>query len=156
KDDDESADYYGVGFSGNAGTWGQRSVLPRGHAASRHKLKMRLTTPQVAVDAGEDGEPRDIVRRKTLIYFPALGALAPKLEFFLQQAAVKMPVSTFLSIAAGAVFVTALVTFVMYMPLPAVLGLTAVAGVIPFWVVSFKRKRRFSAFQEQFPDAIDM
>ena len=69
---------------------------------------------------------------------------------------VKMPVSTFLSIAAGAVFVTALVTFVMYMPLPAVLGLTAVAGVIPFWVVSFKRKRRFSAFQEQFPDAIDM
>ena len=123
---------------------------------ARHKLKMRLTTPQVAVDDGEDGEPRDIVRRKTLIYFPALGGLAPKLEFFLQQAAVKMPVSTFLSIAAGAVFVTALVTFVMYMPLPAVLGLTAVAGVIPFWVVSFKRKRRFSAFQEQFPDAIDM
>ena len=31
---------------------------------ARHKLKMRLTTPQVAVDDGEDGEPRDIVRRK--------------------------------------------------------------------------------------------
>src|SRR5437773_1926901 len=77
-------------------------------------------------------------------------------EVFLQHAAVKMPVSTLLSIAAGDVFVTALVTFVMYMPLPAVLGLTAVAGVIPFWVVSFKRKRRFSAFQEQFPDAIEM
>ena len=123
---------------------------------ARHRLKMRLTTPQVAIDADDGDGPRDIVRPKNLIPLPALNAIAPKLEFFLQQAAVKTPVSRFLSITGGLAVLSALIALVLGFSLLAVLLIVIVAGALPFAVVSFKRTRRFAAFQEQFPDAIDM
>src|SRR5262245_35405601 len=80
---------------------------------ARHKLKLRLTTPQAVLDDEEDADgPREIVRVKPIINIPALNALAPKVEFFLQQAAIKTPVSKFLSIAAGAAVVAALIALV--------------------------------------------
>ena len=124
---------------------------------ARHKLKLRLTTPQAVLEDEDDLDgPRDIVRPKAIINIPALSALAPKLEFFLQQAAIKMPVAKFVSIAGGLAAVAALIVFAFRFPF-VIVALAAVAGgLAPFWFVSFKRKRRFNTFQEQFPDAIDM
>jgi tight adherence protein B len=124
---------------------------------ARRKLKLRLTTPQAVLDDEEDGGgSQDIVRAKAIINIPALSALAPKLEFFLQQAAIKTPVSKFVSIAAGLAVVAALVALGFGLAFVFVVLAAIAGGLLPFWFASFKRKKRFSTFQEQFPDAIDM
>src|SRR5262249_49784252 len=99
---------------------------------ARRNLKLRLTTPPAVLDEEEDADDTQIVRAKSIINIPALSALVPKLEFFLQQAAIKTPVSKFLSIAAAASAVSALITLVFGFALVFVLLAAIVGGAAPF------------------------
>jgi tight adherence protein B len=127
---------------------------------AKRNLKMRLTSVPAGAAAGPDD---DILRRAVLNGIPALlnkvfsgVAVVEKLEFFLQQAAVRMQAATFLTIVIGATVLTALVTLTLELaPLACLLATVAVAGA-PFLVISYMRSRRFAKFEEQLPDAIDL
>ncbi|MEW6130950.1 MAG: type II secretion system F family protein [Acidobacteriota bacterium] len=80
-----------------------------------------------------------------------------KLQLYIEQSALKITVETLLMIAmAVAVIVFLLVSFIASLPMLVGLALALLSGAIPFAVVAFYRQRRFSKFEELFPDAIDM
>jgi tight adherence protein B len=58
---------------------------------------------------------------------------------------------------AGAGFVIALVLGLLRMPLPALVAVFFVVGLlVPFWLLRRARTRRLTAFERQLPDALDM
>ena len=126
---------------------------------AKRNLKMRLTSAPAAAAAADE----DILRKAVLNGIPALlnkafsgVSVVEKLEFFLQQAAVRMQAATFLTLVIGATVMTALVTLTLELaPLACLLATVAVAG-LPFLVVNYLRSRRFAKFEEQLPDAIDL
>ena len=85
-------------------------------------------------------------------------AASPSLSMRMTQAGMKMSVKKFYIICAvtfiSVVFVTLLL---LRLPWFVGLGIAFTLGFgVPYWVISFKRKRRFKAFTKVFPNAIDI
>ena len=132
-------------------------VLP----LSKHRLKVRVTAvPQARITATDANA--GIMRRGKLSDIPALSQflaelpLIAKIEFFLEQAAIRMNVASFLMTSVGGAFAAWMISTLMRAgyflgPVFAIGGAAA-----PFVVASYKRQRRFHKFEEQFPNAIDL
>ncbi|MDF2369826.1 MAG: type II secretion system F family protein [Rhizobiaceae bacterium] len=82
---------------------------------------------------------------------------SPPLKIALQQAGWSISVPQFYmgSLVAGLLF--SLVSLVMGAPIYIAAGMVVIAGLgVPRWILSFARKRRFKAFMEEFPNALDV
>jgi len=133
-----------------------------GRSNSRKQMRARLQVMQETSlhPAIEDEE--ELTRQEVLSAIPALDRIFSeipvllRLQFFLRQAGLKMRAATLLLVslmlAVGA-FLFAWMSHLSWH----LIGLSALgAALIPLLVVSVKRNRRFSKFEESFPDALDL
>jgi tight adherence protein B len=128
---------------------------------ARKKLRTRLEAVQQTKSqlAELDAE---ILRRETLSDIPGLNQLLaripviPKLELFLQQAAVKMQVFMFLLIMMWIGLAAVVIGVVANLPMPFLIMVTIGAAASPVVVVAVMRSRRLAKFEELFPDAMDL
>ena len=127
----------------------------------KRKLRTRLeAVQQVSLRSG-DAET-DIMRREMLSDLPALNRILVELPFvarlqlLLEQAAIKMQVAPFLMIVIGSTVFSFLVALVVTLSLSLAAAIAALVGAVPFLVAMYMRQRRFSRFEEQFPDAMDL
>ncbi len=123
------------------------------------RIKRRLAS----VADGEDREAElDIVKKHSMSGLPWLNALLAKqswskrLDRTLEQADIDAPLGVFMLLslvlgAAGFFFAFVLVRNM-------IIGLVAAAimGVIPFWWIRLKKRRRMGKFEEQLPEALDL
>ena len=135
--------------------------------AAKKRMRARLAGIEEASVRPSVSDEMEMMREEVVGQLPSFNRLLmqipfmPRLHLFIEQSAITMTAATLLliSFAIGfVVFLIGLLTFlpVTFLPLLIVLAVAAVAAAIPFFVVQFKRYRRFSKFEEQFPDAIDM
>jgi tight adherence protein B len=127
----------------------------------KRKLRVRLeAVQQVSMRTGE--ADTEIMRREMLSDIAAVHRLLiktpliPKIQLMLQQAAVQMQVAPFLLIMLSAGLFTFVVVLVINGSLAFAAMFAVLGAAVPFLVVQFKRQRRFSRFEEQFPDAMDL
>ena len=127
----------------------------------KRKLRTRLESVQQVSLRSSDQET-DILRREMLSDVPALNRILismpyiARLQMFLAQAAVKMQVASFLLIVIGVAFFAFLTAFIAYLRVELAFAIGVLAGAVPFIVVQYKRHRRFSRFEEQFPEAMEL
>ncbi|HET9532920.1 MAG TPA: type II secretion system F family protein [Blastocatellia bacterium] len=129
--------------------------------ATRKRMRARLSAIQQTSTENLEGEAV-LLREELLSQVPLVNRillqipLVSRLQFFIQQAAMEMTAGMLILISMAVGLVVLIIGLLMEMPtvllVPAVIG----AGAIPYLVVSFKRYRRFSKFEELFPDAIDL
>lgn len=130
--------------------------------ASKKRMRVRLSAiEESAVRPMNDGEA-SLLREEIFSQVPAINRFmlqmpfAARLHIFIEQAGMKITVAMLLLISFALAFFVFLVGLVLFLPTLVVVLLVVGAGMIPFLVISFKRRRRFSKFEELFPDAIDM
>jgi tight adherence protein B len=129
--------------------------------ANRKKMRARLAAiEQASFDS--QSEELGLLREDVLSQIPAINRFllqipfVTKIQVFLQQAAMETTAGMLLLISISSMLVVFLIGFLFNLPnVLLVVAVTAV-GAIPFGVVLFKRERRFSKFEETFPDAIDL
>jgi tight adherence protein B len=125
-------------------------------------MRARLEAIQQASTLSSREAQTELLRRETLSHLPALDRLLfqfrpfVKLNPFLQQAAIRMTVGMLLTIILSLVLGVCLVGLMLN--LPALVILLSAMGVasIPFIIIAIKRRRRLSAFEGQFPDALGL
>lgn len=82
---------------------------------------------------------------------------SPPLKIALQQTGWSLNVTQFYIISIVSAFLFAGATLAFGGPLLITAGMAIVGGLgVPRWVVGFKRKRRFKAFLNEFPNALDV
>lgn len=82
---------------------------------------------------------------------------SPPLKIALQQTGWSLNVTQFYIISIVSAFLLAGATLAFGGPLLITAGMAIVGGLgVPRWVVGFKRKRRFKAFLNEFPNALDV
>jgi tight adherence protein B len=129
--------------------------------AARRRVRQRLAAIQQSTSRG-DSEEMGILREEVMSQVPALDRLLlhipifNKLQVTIQQAAMQTTAATLLLIALAVAFLVFLIGFLFGLPLILLVVVVALAAMVPFMVVSFKRYRRFSKFEEMFPDAIEL
>jgi tight adherence protein B len=79
-----------------------------------------------------------------------------KINLFLQQAALDFTVGMFLGLSLLLALVALFAGLLLNLPIYLAFVLFFIFGAIPFAVVYIRRNLRFSKFEEQFPDAIDL
>ena len=129
--------------------------------ATRKRMHSRLAAiEQASFDA--PNEELGLLRTEMLSQIPFFNRvllripLLSKLHLFIQQAAMEITAGMLLLICAALGLVCILIGILFGVP-NVLLGIaTAAACAVPFVVVSFKRARRFSRFEELFPDGIDL
>jgi len=129
----------------------------------RQKMVTRLAAlQQVSLRSAGEPEEEDIFRREMLSDIPALNRIliqlpfVARLQLFLQQAAIEMQLAAFLLIVVSSVLLSLMIALVADVTFISYAGLAFFAGAAPFLVVHYKRRKRFSRFEEQFPDAMDL
>ncbi len=130
----------------------------RSRKTTRARLgAMQEFSPHPAVERDEE-----LIRKEVLSDIPALNrifsefSVLVRLQIFLRQAGLKMRVATLLLVSLALSLVGFLFGWMWHLPGP-LLGLLVLgAAMIPFMVASVKRQRRFSKFEELFPDALDL
>jgi tight adherence protein B len=80
----------------------------------------------------------------------------PKLSLTLQQAAVRIPVGSYVLIVFGLALLGFTAAYLLVLPMSLKLFIVIVPPAIPYVVVSNMRRRRLDKFAEIFPDAIDL
>jgi tight adherence protein B len=129
--------------------------------ASDRAFRSRLKAIQTSAYEDYDSE-QDILRHEILSRWAGLNHLLAqfrglvKLQLLLQQAGLAMNVARLLVIVLGAFCAALLLGLLLGWPLAGLLILACLAGAVPFIIVAVKRQKRFSKFDEQFPDAIDL
>jgi tight adherence protein B len=130
--------------------------------ASRKKMRTRLAAIEESAVQPLDDPEGSLLRQELFSQIPAFQRLfvqmplASKLHIFIEQAGMKITVAMLLMISFSLAFFVILVGLVLFFPFLAVILVAAGAAALPFMVIGFKRQRRFSKFEEIFPDAIDM
>ncbi len=125
-------------------------------------LRSRLEAIQNAAYAGSSDEETELLRRDVLSTMPVLQRIlmqipaAIDLNLLLQQAGMTMNFGRLLAVAFIIAVSVLVIGLVLGLPALLVLILVVTGGSIPFLVIAFKRYKRFSKFEEQFPDAIDL
>jgi tight adherence protein B len=127
---------------------------------ARRKMRIRLAAvQQVAIRSDETPE---LLKKELLSDVPALHRIltaipgVARLRLFLDQAAVRMQVGTFvLIVIAGPLFA---VTFGLIFNVPFLFSLLGGLGfgILPFVLAAWRRHQRLAKFEELFPDAIDL
>ena len=127
---------------------------------ARRKMMTRLSALQEASIRSEDLP--DVLRKELLSDMPLFNrilATAPgirNLRLVLEQASIKMQVGTFVLICVALALFTFVIALAIGLPAWLTFGLCSIAGSVPFIVAFTMRQRRFDAFEEQFPEAMDL
>ena len=127
---------------------------------ARKKLMTRLSAlEQVSLS---DEKMPELFRNELLSRIPLLNRIlismpgVPKLTLFLQQAAVRMQVGTFILLVVAIAFGTLIAGLATGMSFPMLFLAVIGFPLVPFVVVSIMRSRRFSRLEELFPEAMDL
>jgi tight adherence protein B len=129
--------------------------------AARRRVRQRLAAIQQSTSRAES-EEMGILREEVMSQVPALDRLLlhipifNKLQVQIQQAAMQTTAATLLMIALAVAFVVFLIGFLFGLPTILLVVVVGLAAMVPFMIVSFKRYRRLSKFEEMFPDAIEL
>lgn len=131
-------------------------------ARAQANKKIRDRLHDVVNDRPEDDLTGTILRDVEMSNIPFVNRMlqganwARRLEVLLTQADVKMKTGPFvMTMLASAVGVWLATDLLLRRPfIGAALGV--LAGTIPIYVVRYKKQKRTLAFEEQFPDALDM
>jgi len=129
--------------------------------ASRKKMQTRLAAIEQASFDGA-GEEVGLLRAEVLSQVPWLNRVLlrippiTRLHIFIQQSAVNITTAMLLSISAALGLVVIMIGLLLNTPTFLMVVLVVAACAIPTGVISFQRARRFSRFEELFPDAIDL
>jgi tight adherence protein B len=125
-------------------------------------LRSRLQAIQTRDYTSDSGEDSNLIHQDILSQLPALDrflARIPatvKLNFIIQQAGMEMPVGRLLAIMILIYTAVSTIGVLLQLNIVLVLLVALIIAAIPVLVVVIKRRRRFSLFEEQFPDAIDL
>jgi tight adherence protein B len=127
----------------------------------QRKLNTRLEEV-TATDAAETQDAANLVKTRHGGPLPALDRLAggtargSALAAWIEQSGVKVSISALLLMAlGGAVLFGLIVAGAMRMQVGWLIG-GGVGFALPFMVLKVKRKRRMAAFEEAFPEALDL
>jgi tight adherence protein B len=127
---------------------------------ARFQLQVRLPAIQQIKSTSE--APDDLtISLHTGKSLPAIDRMiarlpgGSRLKLFMLQAAVRVPVTTFLLFCVSGILGAVLIGLAAHLPATWTLGIALVLGSSPGWVVSHKRRKRLAQFEELFPDAID-
>ncbi len=128
---------------------------------SREKTTVRKRLKALSSSKIEN-ESTDILRKKRLSEIPWFNRLLMRFRWtersnrLLRQAGIERPIGFFILLsfvlAAGGFLVASGITSSR----PISILLAAVLGMIPFFYISSKKKRRMQEFQRQFPEALDL
>ena len=127
---------------------------------ARRKMVTRLAALQEVAVRTEDVP--DVLRREMLSDVPVLHRIlatlpgVPNFKLFLEQAAIKMQIGTFLLISIGLTLFVFTGMFVFRFPVVLCVVAALLAGAAPFIIAAAKRQQRFNRFEEQFPEAMDL
>ncbi len=129
--------------------------------ASRKKMQTRLAAiEQASFDA--PAEELGLLRAEVLSQIPWVNRVllqipqVARVHVFIQQAGMQITAGFLLLICVAFGLIAFLIGFVFNLANILVVVVVAAACATPLTVVSFKRGRRFSKFEELFPDAIDL
>ena len=131
-------------------------------ASSRKQMRARLGAMQEpSLHPAVEGK-EELIRQEVLSGIPTLHRIfseipiMSRLQLYLRQAGLKMRAATLLLVSLVLSLVGFLFGLMSNFPW-LLIGLSALgAAMIPLLVVSVKRQRRFSKFEELFPDALDL
>lgn len=130
--------------------------------ASRKFMRTRLATTQELFLTPSGDPDVQLLQEEMLSEIPWLNRLLlrfsvfNRIQRFLGQADLTIRLDQFLFLCAGFALVGVIVALSVRYPAPGVLVVAGVTGSLPFAFVAYKRKVRFSRFEELFPDAIDL
>src|SRR5437870_2717235 len=122
----------------------------------KQKLKTRLAAVQEMTVRSEHTPEEEILRREMLSDIPLLNRilvelpLVARIQLLLEQAAIDMQVAAFLLIVFSAMLAAMLVALVVDLTFVSAALVSIMAGAVPFLVALYKRRQRFSKFEEQF------
>ena len=129
--------------------------------ASRKRIQTRLAAiEQASFDA--PAEEMGLLRAEVLSQVPwvnrVLLQIPPvvKIHVFIQQAGMEVTAGFLLMICVALGLLTFLIGLLFNLANILLIVAVVAAMAVPLMVVSFKRSRRFSRFEELFPDAIDL
>ncbi len=129
--------------------------------ASKKKMQTRLAAiEQASFDA--PAEEMTLLRAEVLSQVPWINRFllhfppVARVHVFIQQAGMQLTAGFLLLICAALGLIAFLIGFLFNLANILVVVAVAAACATPLLVVSFKRGRRFSKFEELFPDAIDL
>ena len=129
---------------------------------AKQKLRVRLAAVQTTTQESDAALDMELLRRELLSDNPlvnrvlAAAPMMPRLQLFLQQAAIEMQVAVFLLIAISLLLASWIGAIILDATFLAGILVSILAASTPFMVVAFKRHRRFRRFEELFPDSIDL
>jgi tight adherence protein B len=129
--------------------------------AARRQMRTRLETEQARAMTGEENDFQ-IVHENILSPVPVINRLllkaplVPRLQLFLTQAAVQLPLGTILLMCVSLFLFSELAGLVFAWPFLLTFLIALGAAAVPFIYIAFKRSHRLSKFEELFPDAIDL
>jgi len=127
----------------------------------KRKLRGRLEAVQ-QVSLRPADEETEILRREMLSDVAALNRIlinipvVLRIQLFLQQAAIQIQVVPFLLIALILALFAFIGTLASGLAVAFAVIVAGCAGSLPFLFGQYKRQRRFSRFEEQFPDAMEL
>src|SRR4030042_5828019 len=122
-------------------------------------VKKRLRTLSAS---GIEDESIDILRKKLLSKIPWFNRLllsfnwTDRLNVLLEQANIKRPLGVFVLLTFLLAFAGLLISSWLTSNYLIVIPATVILGMIPFFYVYTKKKRRMDKFQRQFPEALDL
>lgn len=130
----------------------------KGGDVKRIRRRLASVTDQAAV-ADFD---LDIVKKHQLSDLPWLNTLlfkqkwSRKLDRILDQADIQAPLAVFMLLALALASGGFLFTFLISRQFLISLAGAVIMGVLPFWWIRLKKRRRMGKFEEQLPEALDL
>ena len=130
----------------------------RGGNVERIRRRLASATEK-PVDADID---LDIVKKHLLSDMPWLNTLlfkqtwSRKLVRILDQADIKAPLAVFMLLALAMSSGGFVMTFLISKQMLVSLAGAVIMGILPFWWIRLKKRRRMARFEEQLPEALDL
>ncbi|HEX5423557.1 MAG TPA: type II secretion system F family protein [Candidatus Acidoferrales bacterium] len=129
---------------------------------TQEMVRRRLEAVQKTEQRGEQSLAIDLLRDEMLSGVPAIHrvllhwAWPSRLRDFLSQAGLEMKPAKLLTISGFVAVFSALIVSIFLPHLSVVLLIGILAGFTPMGIVAFMRQRRLRAFEERFPEALDL
>ena len=130
--------------------------------AEKKQMRVRLDSIQQSAIDPNSSTGGDLFREEIFKQVPALSRvllempLLGRLQLAMQQGAITMRPEMLVLASLALGFFVFLISLLAYVPLLLAFGLGVAAGSVPLAVVAYRRSRRLSKIEEQFPESIDM
>jgi tight adherence protein B len=130
-------------------------LLFEGRRGRKEMGRRMETIRRAAGEGGEEGRGKSAYLSDIDEYM-GRWPLARDLQLFLTQAGSEWTPATLLAACLALVVVSFFIGFVLGFPALILVTMTGLAAGAPFAVLYYKRYRRFSRFERQFPEALDI